>query len=940
MALQDQSFDVFVSYSHKDKDWVRNWLLPRLERAGVSYCIDDDHFDIGVAALDNIEQAAKSSRKTLLVISANWVESEYTNFEGLLLQTKDPRGRKRTFLLLKLDDCELPDRLGIFTWADFRTREAQKRNISRVTKQILEDKLQPAKRRRLPNRFVHPYPLPKHFTGRVAERRELTEWLTAGEDPIYALVAIGGMGKSALTWAWVKRDVLGQNLPEAVADLEEDATKCRVPEAARPEGIFWWSFYDNRSSFSSFLHDALKYVSNDEVDPEGLKSDYDRAVALLEWLQQRRVLLVLDGFERELRGYASLASAYQGDTVDSGEQPRECCDPHAAGLLKAGAALLTGDSAGRVLLTSRLFPRDLDGQAGCLRRDLDEFTVDDAEHFFRARGIRGTRAEFTAAWERYGRHPLTVSLLAGQVAGDPDKPGDVSVAKDYDPVPSRSRKEGHVLELAYKALPEKARDLLSNVAAFRSPVEYKLLKAALPEASDREAKATVQTLRERGMLLQQTSKDGVRYDLHPVVRQYAYDRLTDKTGVHSRFREYFSDVPDVDVQKIESVDDLRQVIELYHHTVRAGLYEEAFKLYRDRLTNQLYFQLGAYQVDAELKRALFPDGADQPPRLDSKRDQSWVVNDLALTYGTLGQPRQAAGLLERKVQFNEEEGNKPGLKVGLSNLGQEQINLGELAAAERSFRRSIELSWELDDKRGEGVGHKELGRALAFDGRFGEADSDFNQALTINQERAEWQAVGLTWAHRAQRHLLAGQPREALEAARQALTSWKKTAHERYPHESDRVRIEWLLGWAHTALAARAKRNRTSHLTQAETHLSEALTRCRRIQLVEFEADILLALARWHRLKGDSDEAAKLAQEALAIADRCEYRLRQADLRNFLAQLALDRNDPTAARQHAEIARERALCGEPEHNPKHCYKPALDEANRLLKLCRGKAQRA
>ena len=692
MALENQNFDVFISYSHKDKDWVRNWLLPKLESAGVSYCIDDDHFDIGVAALINMERAVERSRKTLLVLSENWVASEYANFEALLLQTEDPIGLRQTFLPLKLDDCKLSRRLGIFTYADFQTPKAQKKNISRVVAQILEGKPQPTHRPRLRNRLVHPYPLPKHFTGRVAERRTLTEWLTAGEDPICALIAIGGMGKSALTWAWMKRDVLGENLPEAAPESAEEARKCRVPESARPEGVFWWSFYEERSSFSAFLRDALRYVSNAEVDPDELKSDYDRTVALLDWLEQRRVLLVLDGFERELRGYAGLSAAYQGDNIEPGERSRECCDQHAATLLKYATALLTGDSAGRLLLTSRLFPRDLDGLAGCLRRDLLEFSAEDAEHFFRARGIRGTLAEFTAASQRYGRHPLTVSLLGGQIADDPDRPGDVAVVQDYDPVPANSRKEGHVLELAFEALPRKARELLSSTAAFRAPVPYKLLKAAQPGASDSEAKAAVKTLRERGMLLQENSKEGVRYDLHPVVRHYAYDRLRDKTGVHSRFREYFSDVSDVDVQKLKSVDDLRPVIELYHHTVRAGLHEEALGLYRGRLKNQLYYQLGAYQVARELLGALFADGEDRPPRLESKRDHSWVLNELGITSARLGQPRQPADLLERAARGYEGEGDKGSVAATLSNLGREQVNLGELSAAERSFHRGIELS--------------------------------------------------------------------------------------------------------------------------------------------------------------------------------------------------------------------------------------------------------
>ena len=282
------------------------------------------------------------------------------------------------------------------------------------------------------------------------------------------------------------------------------------------------------------------------------------------------------------------------------------------------------------------------------------------------------------------------------------------------------------------------------------------------------------------------------------------------------------------------------------------------------------------------------------------------------------------------------------LAIHLSNLGIDQTNLGDLAAAELNFRRSIELSGQLNGRHEGAIGHQELGRTLAFQARFEEAEEELKQALEAFEDLGDWHR-GVTWAYPAQRCLLADEPREALEAAQESLAFWEQSALKTYPNARDRVRVEWLLGWAHTALAARAKRNRSSHLAhlaQAESHLSEALTRCHRIQLVEFEADILLALARWHRLKDDAAQAAKLAQEALDIADRCEYRLQQADIHNFLAQLALDRKDPTAAREHAQIPRERALCGEPEHNPVHCYKPALDEADRLLKLCKGKAQRA
>ena len=33
-------YDVFISYSHADEDWVVNTLLPTIEDAGIKACID------------------------------------------------------------------------------------------------------------------------------------------------------------------------------------------------------------------------------------------------------------------------------------------------------------------------------------------------------------------------------------------------------------------------------------------------------------------------------------------------------------------------------------------------------------------------------------------------------------------------------------------------------------------------------------------------------------------------------------------------------------------------------------------------------------------------------------------------------------------------------------------------------------------------------------
>jgi len=73
-----------------------------------------------------------------------------------------------------------------------------------------------------PTPFIaHPYPLPPHFTGREAEKALLSNWLHNSPEPMLVLEAIGGMGKTALSWVWLQQEVLAK-----YAELD---------------GVLWWS---------------------------------------------------------------------------------------------------------------------------------------------------------------------------------------------------------------------------------------------------------------------------------------------------------------------------------------------------------------------------------------------------------------------------------------------------------------------------------------------------------------------------------------------------------------------------------------------------------------------------------------------------------------------------------------------------------------------------
>ena len=158
----------------------------------------------------------------------------------------------------------------------------------------------------------------------------------------------------------------------------------------------------------------------------------------------------------------------------------------------------------------------------------------------------------------------------------------------------------------------------------------------------------------------------------------------------------------------------------------------------------------------------------------------------------------------------------------------------------------------------------------------------------------------------------------ALDDARRTLKlaeEWRRIGR---PIARDFVRAYWLLGAAHRA---------AGELDAADRYLSEALTRCRGINLVVTEADILLELARLRNGQGHHEEALRHVEEARIITERCEYVLQGADVHLFLAEMALEEGDSQKALEHARQARVLATCDGP---PDYTYKVAYEEAGALL----------
>lgn len=112
-------FDVFISYSHKDAEWVTDTLVPRLEKTGLKVCIDNRDFTAGESAILNMQESIKNSKRILLVLTPNWVASKWTNLEAEIAQITPVEKIENRIVPLLWKKCDVPEHLARLTWVDF-----------------------------------------------------------------------------------------------------------------------------------------------------------------------------------------------------------------------------------------------------------------------------------------------------------------------------------------------------------------------------------------------------------------------------------------------------------------------------------------------------------------------------------------------------------------------------------------------------------------------------------------------------------------------------------------------------------------------------------------------------------------------------------------------------------------------------------------------------
>ncbi|MBS1790911.1 MAG: DUF4062 domain-containing protein [Acidobacteria bacterium] len=789
-----------------------------------------------------------------------------------------------------------------------------------------------------PEPFIaHPYTLlqTRGLIGRQAELNLLTDWVAKPNAEIYAarivnIVALGGVGKSALTWHW----------------FNEIAPHEMKPMAGR----LWWSFYESDARFENFIARALAYVTRRPMAEIEAIPLSDRESQLLTRLDREPFLIVLDGMERLLIAYARMDAAYldgpgthasqravsaeetslpEAAQVDAHPSlakparweagvPRKTADPRVGNFLRK----LAGVKASRILVSTRLHPADLENKVngdplpGCYRRDLAGLSDDDALELWRKFNVSGARDQLLPIFNRVENHPLLIQALAGEVARFRRAPGNFEAWKkahpDFNPFQDLPlvQVKSYVLDFAMRGLAAPARQVLWTIAAFRMPASYDSLVALLVAKARRSKSKPVVGEQTLDTILVELEDRGLvgwdmrvnRYDLHPIVRGVVWNSLADdaRHDVYINLHKYFEAAPVIDYwQEVNSLEDLTPAIELYHTLIGLGHHDDAFAVFRDRLSDAMSYRLSASRQQIELLEHLFPSGVEQLPHLRYPEQQAYTLNSLALSYHYTGQPGLAAQLSRRANQIYSDIKNDFSFSIGLRTLSYALSLSGKFRDAEAAARQSlsytrVQTNALVDEARSLNW----IGLAMAARGETALSNTALTRALKLLPAEGASQWRGYVSAKLSQLFLWKGDLFGASTFAKRAY----ELSQDPFIYEPGFIQATRLTGEIALGIG---------DFVTADERLHHALTHARQVNFTEEELPALIALAELRRRQNQPAEARELLDDVWEAAERGPYPLFHADALNVLAALERDAGNKAKAIEAATQAYRLAWCDGP-----------------------------
>jgi tetratricopeptide (TPR) repeat protein len=696
-------YDVFISYSHKDDEWVLNKLLPTLEKRRVRVCIDYRDFIAGRAAILNMQEASEKSRHTLLVLTPRWVESEWSLYESMLSRTDDPAGLGRRTIPLLLEKCKPAKFISMLTWVDFTDKRREKdawKNLFKSLQEIVAAQEEPEAVNEpgeeavgLPAGSYIPFSHNELFTGREEDLAFLAESLLnrkAKNTVIYqAVTGMGGIGKTQL------------------------AVEFGFRYGQRFKGVHWLDLSDSQAVDGAIglCGTKMGYSYNDQNEQV--------AATLQSWVTDGPRLIILDNFE-DVTHCNDVLSRFQHPSL-------------------------------RLLVTSRR--KDFPRSSGLHPRGLGPFSDEESVLFLeKTLDQVETREARKSLADKLGYLPLALALAASYISitkigieGYLKELEDVSrldaeqvkwfKALDIVSPTEHERSLFGTFQLSWRELTEETQQKVFMIAGYlapNTPIPLEIFEETL-DLEQKELSLVLSRLNALGLL---PLMDELPI-IHPLLAAHArslstkelLEQLVDTLAMLAGEANY----------QIDQTGSLGWFVPLRSHVLSVAEFVEAASI---QGASNLFGNFGYYfheiadynGAKAAYERALKIDEANYGP------DHPKVairVSALGLVLRDLGDFEGAKAALERALKIDEATYglDHPDVARDVNNLGSVLQDLGDLDGAKAAFERALKI-----DEASYGPDHpnvairvNNLGLVLRDLGDFEGAKAAFERALKIDE---------------------------------------------------------------------------------------------------------------------------------------------------------------------------------------------------------------
>lgn len=781
--------EIFYSYAHEDEA-LRNQLnthLATLRRQGLITEWYDRQIQAGAPWSSEIDTHLKTAQVILLLISPDFINSDYcysiemdyalqrhnkgeARVVPVLLRPVDwkgapfeklqalPRDARPVIAWSRRDDAFLDVARGIRDIVEELTgtkaatlflpsapkttaiAKKEQRNDTQETIALAISKVATASYRKILS--DPPSTRPDKIQQREEVVKDVYARLTQSDITAIALTGIGGVGKSMLA-----------SLVCDYAKKQSDAHKEPFQTGALWFTEAFWFTVDQSVTFADLvgnlceaLHIPLPDLSN--------SAPQNQAKVLFDALNKvdTAKLVILNQFEDLLdwgTGHASTDRPGVGEWLDIiNNRPCLC----------------------RILLTSRPRPIGTQKSHPIYMQEYLVGGLNEAEgvEWLQSQGVRGTEMELHTVVKRCKGHALALTLLVTLVR---DRGASISALINESEF-WIGDVATELLDKIYKEkLDQIQRKLLIACSAYREPVPFEAIQAAMPKVQKKQVINALNVLFVQRLI---EAPGGGDYQLHAIIADYIQNYNDDNKKslrvAHTKATQYYLQRSMITCplrEQRRSINDVHDLIEAIWQYCQAGLWREAYKrIWEEGFTDDLA-HWGGNATLLELYQLLLPLNKWQADLLQTVQ----IYIDLGGIYRDIGQKKLALEYYKKAMTINEELGNDSAKGQIFSGIGSIYDGWGERVKAIEYYEQALLIYRELKDREKEAWVLNSLGRIYTSFGVFEQAEKSLRDALDI---RKDAKAMGRTLNNRGDLYIKMGKKEEALDDLKNASSLLEK----------------------------------------------------------------------------------------------------------------------------------------------------------------------